>query len=427
MERKRRWVVLVGGVVLALAISRPAAGLLTDMAGHWSASLVAALAASRIVSGNEQGRFEPDVPLTRAQLSKLLVTSLGHQEDAQLLTGFGSRFADIPNWHWAKGYVESLSELAVVEGYPDGRFGPEETVTRAQLAVILVRVAGMSGQARTMRFEATAYRDDAAIPDWARGHVHVARATGLMAGFEDGEFRPLQPVTRAEGSVALFRLLDMRGRMFHLTGTLSGFDPTSRRGTVRDEFGKELAFTMSGDAQYYRGGAPSAVTQVKVLDQVWIVLGPDGVGTYMDARFQDLVGSDLKTSGRVATVTVRNETKSYTVQPGALAFLNGKPSTLDGVNGARVAYLMLDRVTGQVRVLDAVTASVQGKVVGVNPAQPTLHVQTADQRMSSLRIDTDASIVLDGAKVAFTNLQIGDQVYVTVNEAGAAIYVFAER
>lgn len=426
MGNNRRWVTLAGGIALTLAFAKPAAGLLVDMAGHWSSPVVAALASRRIVSGDEQGRFSPEAPLTRAQLAKLLVASLGYQEDADILGKYRSRYVDIPDWHWAKGYVESLAELAVVEGYPDGTFGPEDTVTRAQLAVILVRATGMADQARASRFEKPGFADDAEIPEWALGYVHVARATGLMAGFEDGRFRPLRPVTRAEGSVALFRLMDTRGRMFHLTGTLVRFDPVSRQGTVRDELGHERSFTMSGEAQYYRGGAPSASSQIKVLDQVWVVLGADGTGTFLDARFKDILGSNLRTSGTTATVTLPDGSRSYPVSPGVLTFLNGRPSTLENANGAQAAYLMLDTVTGQVRVLDTVRASTQGRLIGVDVRQLTIHVQV-EQHVRVLRTDSSAVFVVNGEKAALADLLVGDRLLVAANEADLAIYVLAER
>ncbi|MDF2626306.1 MAG: putative S-layer associated protein [Symbiobacteriaceae bacterium] len=426
MEQKKRWVILAGAAAVVIAAAQPAMGLLVDMASHWSAPMVSALMAKRIVAGNDQGEFDPEGPLTRAQLAKLLVASEGFQDDAQLLARYPSRFTDIATWHWANGYVESLAELGVVEGYPNGSFGPEDQLTRAQMAVILVRLAGLSAQARGQRFEATGYADDAAIPDWARGFVKVARATGLMSGFEDGAFRPEQPVTRAEGSAALFRLISGRGQMFHLTGTLTRFDPQTRQGVVRDELGQERTFTMAAQAEYFRGGAPSAAALIKPLDQVWIVLGSDGLATYVDARFTDVFGTNLQTDRTNATVTLKDGTRTYPLQPGALVFLNGKPASLSQVNGAKVAYLVLDQMAEQVRVLDAVSASLSGKLVGVNPTQSVIHVE-AEGQIVTISMDPQAAILRDGAKADLLSLVIGDRIHVVTDTTGRATYVVAER
>lgn len=426
MEQKKRWMILVGAAAVILTAAQPAMGLLVDMASHWSAPMVSALMAKRIVAGDDEGKFNPEMPLTRAQLAKLLVTGTGFQEDAQLLAAYASRFSDVPRWHWANGYIESLAESAVVEGYPDGSFGPEDEVTRAQMAVILVRLAGMTAQARAQRFEATGYQDDAAIADWARGFVKVARATGLMAGFEDGAFRPDQPVTRAEGSAALFRLVSSRGQMFHLAGTLTRFNPATREGVVRDELGQERTFTMAAQAEYFRAGSPSTAVLVRPLDQVWVVVGPDGLGTYLEARYKDVLGTNLRLDTNSATVTLKDGTRSYSLQPGVLVFLNGTPATLSQVQGAQVAYLVLDQMAGQVRVLDAVSASVSGKLVGVDPNLAVIHVEM-DRQIKRLTVDPQATIIRDGAKANLINLAIGDQIYVVVDAAGRATYVVAER
>jgi hypothetical protein len=428
MNRKRHWALLFTSAVLVVAVSKPAVGLLVDMAGHWSAPLAAALEARGIISGDEYSRFDPEGQLTRAQLAKMLVTGTGYQEDAKLLAAYPSRYSDIPKWHWANGYVESLAEMAAVEGYPDGTFGPEDQVTRAQMAVILVRMAGLANQARVMRFETTGYRDDSDIPSWARGHINVARAAGLMDGKDDGSFRPLDPITRAEGSVAIFRLLNTRGRMFNLTGTLVRFDPTTRKGTVRDEIGQEQVFTMSDAAQYYRKGLPSVIGQVRALDQVWIVLGSNGEGTFMDARFQDALGRDLRTAPGSVTATLPDGTRTYQVQSDLLAFLNGKPATLAQVNGAQSVYMIFDQISGRVRVLDAVMSSIQGKVVGIDQRQAFLYVQSQlDRPATIVTVAANATLIVDGTRGTMTDIRLGDQVQIAVDEAGFATYVLAER
>ncbi|HWI53275.1 MAG TPA: S-layer homology domain-containing protein [Symbiobacteriaceae bacterium] len=428
MERKQIKAIAAGAALLTLMAARPATGLLTDMASHWAGSLVGALEARGIVSGDEDLRFHPDTPLTRAQLAKLLVTGLGYSDDASLLGRYGSRFADVPTWHWANGYIESLAETGAVEGYPDGSFGPADEVTRAQLAAIFVRAAGLAEQARLMRFEHTTYADDKEIPEWARGFVHVAQTTGMMAGFEDNSFRPLLPVTRAEGSTALFRLLALKGRVFHLSGTLVRFDPATRAGTVRDGLGRETDFTMSPSAQYYRAGLPSYTGQIQPLDQVWIVLGPDGAGTFLDARYEERMATSIRVVGeRTITATLPGGgTRTSDVPPGALVYLNGRPSTLDQLNRVTQAYLVLDRITGDIRVLDAISVSLSGSFNFYAPTPPSLILEV-NQEIQVLRLSADALYVLNGQPVQPTELRVDDRLQVVQNEAGDVTYVLAER
>jgi hypothetical protein len=427
MVRRYRWAFVIGATALGLIVARPALGVLTDLAGHWAAPLIGALEAQGIVAGDENGAFAPDEPLSRAQLAKLLVTSMGYETEAGLLSGYVSRFDDVPTWHWAKGYVESLAETAVVEGYPNGSFGPDDTVTRAQMAVVLVRLAGLSEQARLNRFEQTAYGDDAAIPDWARGYVAVARTAGLMSGFTDGTFLPEQEITRAEGAATVFRLKLSQGSALHMAGTLTQFDPVSRQGTVRDQLGQETAFVMAGNASYYRGGVATIPSQIRVLDQVAIVLGPDGSGRFMDARYSDLLGANLRVNGSAVTVTMGDGAEQpFRVQSGALVFVNGRQSTLEQVTGADLAYLVLDQATGEVRVLDAVKAPLQGQFIRYDQGKSALVIEKGDS-LQEVRLASDATIVLDGRSAQPDDLMMDDHLHLALNDAGAVTYVLAER
>jgi hypothetical protein len=429
MKGKRtRAVVTVCAVLLSLAAARPALGLLMDMSGHWAAPLVGVLEAKGIVSGDEDLRYHPEEPLTRAQLAKLLVTGLGYGEQARLLGAYPSRFRDVPTWHWANGYIESLAELGAAEGYGDGTYMPAEQVSRAQLAVLLVRAAGLSEQARLMRFQQTDYKDDRQIPDWARGHVQVARSIGLMEGFEEGTFRPNDPVTRAEGATTLFRLLSLQGNVFHLSGTLVRFDPFSRQGAVRDASGRETAFVMSMGAQYYKSGMPSYSGQMRALDQVWIVLGTDGIGTFMDARFDDALVHNL-TPNDASTVKFTaegNATQTARLAPGALVYLNGRPAALSDLKTVPVAYLVYDVITGEVRVLDALEVSVTGTLLVVDSTSGEL-VLEVDEEVNVYPPVAGARYVLNGEPVNPTELREGDRLQLVQNQAGAVTYVFAER
>lgn len=427
MKKWHRWMAVSAATVMVAGIASTASGTLIDLAGHWAAPLISALEARGIVAGDLDGRFDPNGSLTRAQLAKLLVVGIGNQADAQLLSRYDSRFADIPRWHWANGYIEALSEMAVTEGYPDGTFGPSDTVTRAQLAVFLVRALGLEDQAWSMHLIPTMYADDAEIPDWARGAVHVALSDGVMNGFEGGVFRPLQPVTKAEGATALLRLLGRMGRVYNLAGSLVRFDPNTLQGVVRDELGQERPFVMDARSQYYRAGLPTQVAQIRTADQVWIVFGSDGKGRLMEARYTDFIGNRVTVQGNLLTLFKPDDgQQTFTVEPGALVYLNGRPTTLQQLQGAPRAYLVLDGDTGDVRIVDAVNAPLQGTLSSIDVAGQTLVVNTGTER-KSLKAAGDAVIILNWQRARLQNLHPGDRLQIAADETGTITYVQAER
>lgn len=427
MNVTRRWAVAVAAVVIAFGAARPAQGFLSDLAGHWAGGVVSALGARGIVSGDLAGRFNPEGLLSRAEMAKLIVTGLGYGQEAQLLSRYDSRFQDIPPSHWAKGFIESLAEAGVTTGYGDGSFGPADTVTRAQMATFLVRAAGLADEARARQFATTTYQDDAQIPNWARGAVHVAQTYGLMTGFEDRTFRPMTPITRAEGSVALFRLMAYRGEAFHLTGTLVRADQAARLVVLRDEAGRERTVTMRQEAFFFRGGLRVQPFQIRPLDQVWVVLSPEGEGLFIEARYNDLLGSEATLQGRTLTARVGGgERRSFTVQPGALVFVNGRPASLPAVAGADQVYLSMDRVTGEVRSVDATKGLRLGHFVSFDPSRSTLNFREGTV-LGQAQWASSTIIFLNGDRVGPTMLRLGDAIQIEINADGLVTYLQATR
>ncbi|WP_205516237.1 S-layer homology domain-containing protein [Paenibacillus sp. SYP-B3998] len=113
-------------------------------------------------------------------------------------------FTDLKG-HWASAYTDRLIGMKAIQGYEDQSFQPEETVTRAQFASILVKALGLEGTERTTKFE-----DDSEIPSWAKADVAAAVKAGVISGYEDkgqSVFKANQTITRAEMSVIIANAL----------------------------------------------------------------------------------------------------------------------------------------------------------------------------------------------------------------------------
>ncbi|MHB1128295.1 MAG: S8 family serine peptidase [Bacillota bacterium] len=120
--------------------------------------------------------------------------------------GSAEAFSDLKN-QWPAREADLLASRRVLTGYPDGTFRPQESVTRAQLAAIIVRALGMENEAAQLQGIKPPYRD---LPSgyWANGYIQVARELGLVAGFNDGTFRPGVPVQRDQMTTVLVRSLN---------------------------------------------------------------------------------------------------------------------------------------------------------------------------------------------------------------------------
>ncbi len=117
------------------------------------------------------------------------------------------RLTDIRG-HWGEGDILRLTAVGAISGYPDGTFRPGNMVTREQFARMLVDAAGLTVPTAARRIH-TLFDDFDDISEWARPYVEAAVMAGLIMGFEDDTFRPLENVTRAQVAVMLSRALEL--------------------------------------------------------------------------------------------------------------------------------------------------------------------------------------------------------------------------
>jgi hypothetical protein len=115
-------------------------------------------------------------------------------------------FSDVKTTDSEASAIYKLTSLGVIEGYPDGTFGAEKTITRAEFAKIAVVTAGLKAVASGMQGTPSSF-SDVSSDFWANGWINVAAAQGFVKGDGDGTFRPNDQITQAEVITVLLRIL----------------------------------------------------------------------------------------------------------------------------------------------------------------------------------------------------------------------------
>jgi hypothetical protein len=105
---------------------------------------VETLMALGVVNGYTDGTYKPTKVVTRAELAKLLIVELGYEE----LAAGTANFSDTAG-HWAEGYIGLAAGLGLVNGYPDGTFKPDNTVSFDEAITMVVRGLGYSDESLT--------------------------------------------------------------------------------------------------------------------------------------------------------------------------------------------------------------------------------------------------------------------------------------
>ena len=180
----------------------------TDVtSGDWFYDAVAYVYDKGMMEGTTDTTFAPTMNLTRSMIAQVLY-NLEERPEAPGAAGFpdvaaGAWYADAVNWAAARG---------IVKGYDTGAFGPEDSVTREQLAAILYRYAQAKGYDTTQGGMAVReFSDSASISDWAQEAMAWAVNAQVLSGKGNGVLDPQGTATRAEVAQMLMNFVEHVG------------------------------------------------------------------------------------------------------------------------------------------------------------------------------------------------------------------------
>lgn len=171
----------------------------------WYYSAVLFAVKNGLFNGTSQNTFSPDEPMTRAMLVTVLWRYAGEPEAE------GNLFTDVPFNSWYAEAVAWAAANGVVNGVGAGRFDPEGTVTREQLATILYRYSAGQELDVSARTDLTTFPDGGKVSGYASEALSWAVAQGLVTGVKEGDRIYLDPqgsATRAQVAAILMRYIE---------------------------------------------------------------------------------------------------------------------------------------------------------------------------------------------------------------------------
>ncbi len=144
--------------------------------------------------GDTKGKFNPNANMTRAEAAQMFFNILRDQN-----VTLSASFKDVNESAWYAKAVRALASLGIINGYTDGTFRPEKSITRAEFAAIAMRFANLTtGNAKFT---------DVASSHWAYANIQSAYAYGWITGYTDGSFRPGKAITRTEVATMVNKML----------------------------------------------------------------------------------------------------------------------------------------------------------------------------------------------------------------------------
>ncbi|NOU96631.1 hypothetical protein GC093_25925 [Paenibacillus sp. LMG 31456] len=171
---------------------------LSDISNHWSKDTINLFMKLGVVTGYEDGSFRPNSSITRAEFATIMAKLFNVHSASST-----SVLSDINN-HWAKQAISALASQGIINGYEDGTFKPDMTITRAEIIAIISRLVDLNGATKG---NAGTFTDIAG--SWNAAQIKAASNAGIVEGRTASTFAPDASSTKAESLTIILRALDL--------------------------------------------------------------------------------------------------------------------------------------------------------------------------------------------------------------------------
>ena len=140
----------------------------------------------------------PENQITRAEVATIFYRLLDDESREKFRTQ-ENEFSDVNVGDWFNNNVSTVAAAGIVNGYDDGTFRPNQSITRAEFATIAARFTSLVHEGDNLFNDIDGH--------WAATHINNAAITGWVNGYDDGSFKPEAKITRAEAITLINRVL----------------------------------------------------------------------------------------------------------------------------------------------------------------------------------------------------------------------------
>ncbi|MEK9159630.1 MAG: S-layer homology domain-containing protein [Patescibacteria group bacterium] len=163
-----------------------------DTNNHWAEESICALYSAGVVEGRSHDEYEPNMSVTRAEFLKIALLNA----ELTVTENDNYGYTDVDSDDWFYSYVTYATGEGYTEGYYDNSFRPNDSINRAEAMTILMRIAGVPEDE-----EVDSDFEDMDGDEWFAWAVMEAVDEHIVEGYDDGEFKPENYITRAETAV----------------------------------------------------------------------------------------------------------------------------------------------------------------------------------------------------------------------------------
>ncbi|MGG1555510.1 S-layer homology domain-containing protein [Paenibacillus ferrarius] len=184
----------------------------SDVADHWSKAAVNDMGSRMVINGFEDGRYDPDADITRAEFAAIVVRGLGLRVEKDTVSAFN----DVASNAWYHDVIQTAHNFGLIQGFEDGSFRPNDLISREQSMVMIANAMKLTDLTGIQSEEAIngqlqAFTDGQSVAAWAATSVADIVHAGLVSGRSGKMLDPQAYVTRAEVATMMQLLLQKSG------------------------------------------------------------------------------------------------------------------------------------------------------------------------------------------------------------------------
>jgi N-acetylmuramoyl-L-alanine amidase len=248
---------------------------------YWAFSNIMHLFELKVVSGYENVdktySFHPDEKVTRAQAAKMVIEAIGEKQ----ATVTNQIFTDVPVNNWAAGYIQRAYELHIFKGYDDGRFGPNDTLKRSQMAKVIVEAYNFDFNGYT---PSSPVFHDVSSKYWAYDYIEKMHYNGISNG-SNYRFSPEDLISRAQFSAFLSRAIEP-GYRLKVTG------PVTTKGKVISKTALNIRASESASSTILGKLTPGTMVNILDINGFWAKVTHNGISGFVHKSYLKLYSPD---------------------------------------------------------------------------------------------------------------------------------------
>lgn len=166
------------------------------------------------IQGYPDKTVKPEGYITREEVAAVFYRLLTENYKSSIFS-IDNSFRDVEKLRWSNKHISTLSRGDILEGYNDGKFRPENNITRAEVAAVASRFDSLS----SVKSQFTDVDGH-----WAEDYIGSANDKGWIKGYPDGKFKPDEYITRAEFVTLVNNVLERKVYKYNLLNGIKQFE-----------------------------------------------------------------------------------------------------------------------------------------------------------------------------------------------------------